>query len=405
MKPNERPALREFNKSPFMKFPIKDNISTTSQKIYLMIQVQLGGIELPNTKDFPRRQFMAERIIIFDRVQRLVRCIVDCKSVDGDAIATRHALDLARSLTAEFWEYSSLQLRQLPQIGPAAVRKLAGNNVNSVDKLASLDTAGIERVVGKNPPFGRKMQEILLAFPSLLLDAATVGGHIVKAGKLPKVNVKCRIAYANAKVPFWNGRPPHVTFMAETTDGTLVHFWRGSIKQLSKGYEIKFVAEISGPDQDIRCCVASEEVVGTVRVQTIKVVIPASDFPPRTKTPEPKKQSKPILKDEDFEDEFGGNDFDDREFLAAVGHAEQAKHEYDSDQFLDIEDLDVNPTKDKAEKVPESYQMENGKWTCNHHCRGGTLKTGQPCKHRCCHEGLDKPRKLGTRKRKVCYSV
>jgi ATP-dependent DNA helicase HFM1/MER3 len=143
MKPNERVALREFNKSSFIKYPIKENISTTPQKIFLMVQVQLGGVDLPSNKDFLaiRRQFLVEKKVIFERIQRLIRCVIDCKSVDCDAISTRHALDLARSLAAEFWEYSNLQLRQIPQIGPAITRKLVANKVNSVESLANLDTA------------------------------------------------------------------------------------------------------------------------------------------------------------------------------------------------------------------------------------------------------------------------
>jgi ribosome assembly protein YihI (activator of Der GTPase) len=42
--------------------------------------------------------------------------------------------------------------------------------------------------------------------------------------------------------------------------------------------------------------------------------------------------------------------------------------------------------------------MANGKWTCSHACANGkVLKNGKQCKHRCCHEGLDKPRKMKKR--------
>src|SRR5271169_5614576 len=102
MKPSERVCLREFNKSPFIKFPIKENISTSAHKISLMIQVQLGRIDTPTSKEFLviRRQFGVDTSIIFDRIQRLIRCVIDCKAGDRDAISTRHAADLARSLSA-----------------------------------------------------------------------------------------------------------------------------------------------------------------------------------------------------------------------------------------------------------------------------------------------------------------
>ncbi|KAH9903858.1 hypothetical protein F4778DRAFT_102414 [Xylariomycetidae sp. FL2044] len=39
---------------------------------------------------------------------------------------------------------------------------------------------------------------------------------------------------------------------------------------------------------------------------------------------------------------------------------------------------------------PQDIQMPNGKWRCRHACSNGT-KSGKPCKHQCCHEGLDHP--------------
>jgi ATP-dependent DNA helicase HFM1/MER3 len=43
----------------------------------------------------------------------------------------------------------------------------------------------------------------------------------------------------------------------------------------------------------------------------------------------------------------------------------------------------------------EPVQLPNGRWQCNHACTAGNLtKGGKLCSHRCCLEGLDKPRKL-----------
>src|SRR5450756_535314 len=177
MKPQERPFLREFNKSPFIKYPIKETVSTTAHKISLMIQIQLGGIDHPTDNDFAvvRRQFLTGKGIIFDRIHRLIRCVIDCKAFDCDAVSTRHALDLARSLIAEFWENSNLQLRQIPQVGPAAVRKLVSNDINSIEKLMQKDTSTIERIMSKNPPYGRKTKDILMGFPNLSVGSEIVG--------------------------------------------------------------------------------------------------------------------------------------------------------------------------------------------------------------------------------------
>jgi ATP-dependent DNA helicase HFM1/MER3 len=413
MKPNERSVLRELNKSPFLKYPIKDNISTTAHKVFIMIQAQLGGVELPNGKDAQviRRQYLTDISLILDHARRLVRCIADCKIVDCDAISSRHALDLSRSLSAGFWESSNLQLRQIQQIGPAATRKLASGNINSIEKLSNLDTATIERLMGRNPPFGRKMLDSLAGFPRLSLAAEITGKVLSKAGNNPRVKVKAHLGYKNTKTLTWDGTKPSLTFMAETSGGTLVHFWRGNVQKLTQEQELKFDADIDSPEDEIRCQLACDDIVGTVVSFKLKPDLPASDFPP----PKPNKQIQLLVKsnikaaDSDEDDEFGGAEFADEEVIAAVKSVEAApQSDYGSDDFADIDDLDNvfghgGSKKSSGDETLESVKMENGKWACNHACRDGQpLKNGQTCKHRCCREGLDKPRKM---KRKVSVHI
>jgi len=410
MKPNERPFLREFNKSPFIKYPIKDTITTTSHKVSLLIQIQLGGIEQPNDKEFTavRRQFSIEKAIIFERIQRLIRCVIDCKAFDCDSISTRHALDLSRSLSAEFWDYSNLQLRQLPQVGPVATRKLVSNNIHSIEELGKLDTATIERYMSKNPPFGRKTKDLIAGFPLLRLASEITGRASSKPGQNLKINVKVRLWYDNDEVPVWMNKKPSLTFMAETSNGSLVHFWRGNVAKLEKQWELKFTVELLGPDVNIKCWIACEEIVGTARSCVLNHNIPAAEFPViashlDAKTGTQKRGSKRIVIQND---EFGTDELEDNDMLAAVRHVEEAKSDYESDGFAELSDLEAaaaaganKSKKVKAIATLEPFQMTNGKWACNHACRDGQLlKNGQPCKHLCCREGLDKPRKI---KRKV----
>ncbi|TVY22859.1 ATP-dependent DNA helicase [Lachnellula hyalina] len=401
IKPKERACLREYNKSPFTKFPIKGTINTAAHKVSLLIQAQLGGIEHPGEKDFPvlRRQFSTEKAVIFERIQRLIRCVIDCKAFDCDAIATRHALDLARSLSAGYWETSNLQLRQIPQFGPVAVRKLVSNNINSIEKLASLDTASIERYVSKNPPFGRKTQELLASFPRLTVASQIIGRAIIKPGQKPKVNVKAIIGFANAKVPVWAGRRPSLTFMAETSDGALVHFWRGNVLKLEKGYELMFMVELSDSAEIIKCWIACDDIVGTLRSSVLTHNISVSEFPAVPK--ETRLQKGPSTRRDSFSDnEFWDDDIRDEDLLAANIVIKKPENHRDSDNFPDVDDYDHTPAGSvakfaKSAPVLEPFQMANGKWSCNHSCRDGNLlKSGQPCKHKCCHEGLDKPKIL-----------
>ncbi|KFY73080.1 hypothetical protein V499_06836 [Pseudogymnoascus sp. VKM F-103] len=406
MKPTERAAFREFNRSPFIKYPVKENVSTTAHKISLIIQVQLGGVDPPNDKEFNRRQYQTDKAIVFERIHRLVRCIVDCKAVDCDALATQNALELSRSISAEFWEHLPLQLRQIPSIGPAAVKKMVTAGINSVAKLIATDSATIERILTRNPPFGHKLLDSLKSFPRLTLSAEVMG-RIVKLGQLPKVKIRARLDLKNHKVPFWRHRQISLTFVAGVSNGNLAHFWRGNIKNLEKGFEVHFSTELSNSSDAISCFLACDGIIGTVQSVILAPNIPDSLFP--VVQPAQKVVPKVILSTDD-----GGGDSDadfewdddipDQDLLAAVKSAEEsAGHAVDgntvSDQFIDIDDIANQQTTapeehDNVER-PEPVQMANGKWTCNHICGGGNaLKNGKTCKHKCCHEGLDKPRKL-----------
>lgn len=389
-----------------MKYPIKENIATTSHKIFLIVQIQLGGIEYPNEKDFNmiRRQFGIDKGIIFDRISRLVRCVVDCKSHDNDAVSTRNALDLARSLVSEYWENSSLQLRQIPGVGPAAVRRFANSNITSIEVLASKHTGDIERIMSKNPPYGRKLLDQLQGFPRLKLSAG-ITKQTIKPKTNPSVNVLATLSYQNTSIPVWRGRKPSLIFTAETSGGTLLMTWRGNVSRLEKnGFEIKFSAELTGPDEMITCQVACEDIVGTQQTTIIKTAFPASAFLSAPQDCE-STQIKRIAKALDS-DEFGSDDIGDEDLLEAADKVDvsptSAKN-YDADGFADIDDFEDDMRVKKTAKHPiapplESVKMANGKWTCNHNCSGGVLlKNGQACKHKCCREGLDKPRKLRAR--------
>lgn len=406
MKPTERGAFREFNKSPFIKYPIKENVSTTAHKISLIIQVQLGCVDTPIDREFNRRQYQTDKVIVFERIHRLVRCIVDCKAVDCDALAAQNALELSRSISAEYWEHLPSQLRQIPSIGPAAVKKMVTAGINSVERLIATDSATIERILTRNPPFGHKLLDTLKAFPRLTLTAEIMG-RIVKSGQLPKVKIRARLGLKNQKTPSWRHRQISLTFVAGISNGNLAHFWRGNIKNLEKGFEVHFSTELSNSSDAISCFLACDEIVGTVQSVILAPNIPDSLFP--VVQPSQKVVPKVIISTDDGDGDSDADfewddDIADHDLLAAVKNAEKsagntANDKLLPDQFIDIDDIanqqaTASGENDDAER-PEPVQMANGKWMCNHICRGGVaLKNGKTCKHKCCHEGLDKPRQV-----------
>lgn len=355
-----------------------------------------------------KRQFQSEKSIVFERMLRLIRCLVECKAYECDAVATCNALELLRSIAAGFWENSTLQLRQLPTIGPAAVRKLVQSNVKTVGQLAAMDSAAIERAMSRNPPFGRKILDFVANFPRLTLQAA-VRKTVPKVGEPVKVQVKARVGYLNAKFPAWNRKVPLVTFTASLSNGNLAYIWRGSIKRLEKGFDLSFTCELLQASDTIICQFACEEIVGTIQSVELRPEIPSSVFPPpKPILPPPRAApnrvlAKAILNAEEEAEIVAA--LEAEEDIGPVGPGSDYGGGSVFDDFVDIDDLEMGLVggNDELEvKVSEPIRMENGRWRCNHKCRdaqGNYLnKNGVPCKHLCCREGLDKPRKLQKKK-------
>lgn len=173
----EKTLFREINKANGLRFPIKVDIALHSHKRNLIIQAELGGVEFPSHAQYVkhRKQYQQDKIIIFSQIHRLIRCVIDCQIHLEDAMAVRHALELSRSFGAQVWDNSPYQMKQLPQIGPVAIRKLAVGGINSIEALEMAEAHRIETLVSKNPPFGTKLLASLKDFPKLRVSVKMMG--------------------------------------------------------------------------------------------------------------------------------------------------------------------------------------------------------------------------------------
>ncbi|KAI0382286.1 P-loop containing nucleoside triphosphate hydrolase protein [Hypomontagnella monticulosa] len=402
-KPDERALFRELNKSPFILHPIKETLAQTWHKVFLMVQIHLGGVELPSEKGqgHLRYRFAADKAAIFDRLNRLVRCFIDCRAFDGDGLSTKAGLELARGLAANSWENKPSQLSQIPGFGPVTVRKWVSHGVYTVLGLADRGFDEIERVSSRNPPYGMNLLRTLEAFPRLAMEAHinTATAHRPNPHDDVTVVMKVNLRYTNAKgVPKWNNKVPAATFVVLTTDGNLAYFWRGNLRGIDKstGLDLKFPVVLSGSEQKISCYFSCEEIVGTQVTKTLEPGIPEAAFKNK-KTPAASHQTPAVqsLDDMDYDDLLD-------EDMMSIDLASTSRND-------DIEPLDfAEPLDNTEDDFPlidtilaqetgpsgfESKKMDNGRWMCNHRCRnGGLTASGKTCTHKCCHEGLDKPR-------------
>ncbi|KAK4097990.1 P-loop containing nucleoside triphosphate hydrolase protein [Parathielavia hyrcaniae] len=400
-RPAERQLFREINRSPFIMYPIKEQVNQTYHKVSLLVQSQLGCVQNPDSGEGAklRRQLMLERKLVFERLNRLVRAVIDCKGSDRDSVGTKTALELARSLAAEAWEGRATQLTQVPNIGPVGMRKLASKDIRTVLQLADKDYDEVERLMSRQPPFGKNLKSHLDKFPRLYVEATVVGHRIQPRSEEPvALEVKSTLRYLNRMgLPNWLNRTPTLTFLAETNTGTLVYFWRGSMKGLDNqaGFDLKFSVGLRNAKEHIVCHLSCEEIVGTIVTKNIEHKVPASAFPSRPAEPR-LSQPRQVASHEYFDHD----DIDDSDLiLAAERVANQPSMSQHPNTTAKQEAIDYPSVEEMIEfddgidaTNGEPVRLPNGRWQCNHACSGGApTKSGKPCSHRCCKEGLDKP--------------
>ncbi|MCJ1402260.1 Sec63 [Xylographa trunciseda] len=420
----EKSLYKHLNSASGIKFSIKVDIAISAQKRSIILQAELGGVDFPTDERYGKhkKQYQQDRATLFTHAHRLVRCIIDCQIHLQDGPATRHALELARSLSAKVWDNSPLQMKQVPSLGPVSVRKLVTAGINSLESLEATEPHRINTILSKQPGFGEKILAVLQNFPKLRVLVKMTGKDL-KPEEPPKVRLKAEVGFMNEKVPaVFNRKSIYICFLAERSDGLLIDFRRMSAKKLGNGEDVFLSAELQKEGQYITCYVMCDEIgniypscwlvvdvtdrleAGTLRSAEVKPQLPASAFPSiSTIVPMsmPSKVAQDInvpigrwnnvkiggyVGDLKHTEEFPDDDIDDQDLLAAV----------DELDFTDVDAFDAkgqHATTVAPVKAPSNSQgrewepqrMKNGKWSCNHKC-----KDKSACKHLCCRDGVDK---------------
>lgn len=168
------------NKSSSIRFMIPVNLDLPAHKVSLIIQSQLGGVEFPtNEKTASTKfQFNLDINLVFQHINRLIRCIVDFSLYKEDSIALRNSLALCRSLGARCWDDSPLQLRQLDRVGIVGVRKLVNAGIKSIEELEITEPHRIEAILKRAPPFGLQVVDSAKAFPKPRISVQIVGNPV-----------------------------------------------------------------------------------------------------------------------------------------------------------------------------------------------------------------------------------
>jgi ATP-dependent DNA helicase HFM1/MER3 len=419
----EKQVYKDLNKSPMIKFPIHVNLDLPAHKVSLIIQSQLGAVELPigEKNDKNSMQYQTDVNIIFQHVHRLIRCIIDFRLCTEDSVALRNALMLCRSLGAKCWDDSPLTLRQVDGIGPTSVRKLVNANIKSIEELANAEAEKIEMLLGRRPPFGMELLRKLRDFPSLRVDVSIVGRPTTRNGQGVTICVKANIGFMNEKTPeVYRGKPIYLVFLAETSDGRKAHFARISSRKMGNSEDINFSVLLTDPAQQIVCHVMCDEFAGTLRSASIKPLnIPPTAWQSLDKGPAFPAESEQTDQinwlsrknssvqanrsaGREVSEDFGEDELGDEDFWQVVAGEGDTRLQHNVDLHNETNLSSKKIVANSGENCKQHTELEervdeeewqptrlfNGKWACNHSCKDKTK-----CKHLCCREGQDKPPK------------
>lgn len=328
-----------------------------------------------------------------------MRCIIDCQILRKDSVSTRNALELGRSLAAHVWDNNASQLRQLDGLGEVSVRKLASRSINSIETLLNTEPSRIEIVLGKNPPFGLQLLKQLESFPNLRVSIKETGRELENGKAVIRFIVE--IGFLNEKIPqFYKKRPVFVCCLTETADDEVIDFRKFKAARLQGQERIPLMFELIKPTTHIKCFVMCDEVAGTSKSAELSLsTIPGWVFPHSLASTGP--GSGPPLRNQrtlGWTNDFDNGGVDDNDLLALEIMQRSAEVVEDIDEILErqlpLKKSVIQPhlsgfdpdTGSTVYRKPQ--QLENGRWACLHDC----MKKGRRCKHKCCREGVAKPK-------------
>ena len=385
---SEKRLFREINMSPLLRYPFLTEkgqcqiIDQTFQKVSLLIQYELGGLEYPTYDGSNKvyQSFIQDKLKVFRHSYRVVRCMIDCFIEKKDGISLKNSLFLLRCIIATCWENSPMVLRQLISIGLISVRKLMRHNVLTLDDLSNLSEEQIEYYLGLKPGGGHKIRADLLKLPVLDLK--------VKLEKCSGGKSEVRVSFkieidAKPPTPVWHDKHLSLDILTHLSSGDMVDFRRIQVSQLLTAKSFRVSAILKARDDSVEFSLNCQEVVGVG-----KRIIFSSDELPRTyQTILPKfGHKKPSVKqlstlDKSTITKPPKKNLDAKEALDVLLDSSS------DDSLIELLQEEVHSHKITEEPlpVPELGRgiLSNGNFECHHTC-----KSKKTCRHVCCKEGI-----------------
>ncbi|SAL96238.1 hypothetical protein [Absidia glauca] len=375
---NEKTVLNNLRTKPDIRFPLKEKMSSLSDKVCLIIQ------EAPWSPQ--AMQYWRKPVELQDVGQSIVEDTL------LHAVKLKHSVDLYRCMKAKMWSNSPFVLKQIEGIGIQSAKTLSQKNVSSFQQLRNCDPGHLEMILHRNPPFGTKVikgaettifkltyphrfnhhqiKNHLDSFPSYYLDLQQKPSPAHQEHLAIELCATVGLSSPPKKLVTKYGKGSSTIFWIETSDHLLIDYRRIWTRQLMESrYELTFTVQVTSPSMLIICHVQSEDFVGIDTMEELKPKVDPMRFITLNRNMADSLDSTPLEAQENSTMEPSPERFPTGEQL----HADIRQGVVTiKDQ---IESSESSCTKTYLPPLTEDK-------SCKHQC-----KDKQRCKHQCCKRG------------------
>ncbi|AJS28058.1 Hfm1p [Saccharomyces cerevisiae YJM1399] len=393
---NEKKLFKEINLSPLLKYPFLTEkkqsqiIDKVSQKISLLIQYELGGLEFPSYEGASKlhQTLVQDKFLVFRHCFRLLKCMVDTFIEKSDGTSLKNTLFLLRSLNGHCWENTPMVLRQLKTIGLVSVRRLIRHGITNLEEMGHLSDTQIEYYLNLKIGNGIKIKNDISLLPCLNIRTKLENCKIENEELWLTFKVEISATF---KSSIWHGQHLSLDIETEKSSGELIDFRRLQLNKLQSPRGFRISAKISPKLEKIEFSIHCQEIAGLGKTIVYSTDHLASQF--SAKTPHIRKDLNSLEKCLFYESSSDGE----------VGKTSRVSHKDGLEESLSSDDsiLDYLNERKKSSKAVESAAVihpeahssshfsngrqvrSNGNYECFHSCKDKTQ-----CRHLCCKEGI-----------------
>ncbi|EDV10451.1 ATP-dependent DNA helicase MER3 [Saccharomyces cerevisiae RM11-1a] len=393
---NEKKLFKEVNLSPLLKYPFLTEkkqsqiIDKVSQKVSLLIQYELGGLEFPSYEGASKlhQTLVQDKFLVFRHCFRLLKCMVDTFIEKSDGTSLKNTLFLLRSLNGHCWENTPMVLRQLKTIGLVSVRRLIRHGITNLEEMGHLSDTQIEYYLNLKIGNGIKIKNDISLLPCLNIRTKLENCKIENEELWLTFKVEISATF---KSSIWHGQHLSLDIETEKSSGELIDFRRLQVNKLQSPRGFRISAKISPKLEKIEFSIHCQEIAGLGKTIVYSTDHLASQF--SAKTPNIRKDLNSLEKCLFYESSSDGE----------VGKTSRVSHKDGLEESLSSDDsiLDYLNERKKSSKAVESAAVihpeahssshfsngrqvrSNGNYECFHSCKDKTQ-----CRHLCCKEGI-----------------